>query len=100
MLAIGEAIGATYSFNGEGIGKALETGILAAEQVAERLQKGDTVDGLEAVYAARLERAYGARFRAYETAQRWLGIPAFCILLARRARRSAGLRSQLEDVIR
>jgi hypothetical protein len=29
-----------------------------------------------------------------------LGVPKFCNLLARRARRSAGLRSHLEDVIR
>jgi menaquinone-9 beta-reductase len=100
VLAIGEAIGATYSFSGEGIGKALETGTLAAELVAQRLQDGGPVDGLEATYASRLERAYRARFKAYETAQRWLGVPAFCNLLAKRARRSAGLRSELEGVIR
>ena len=31
LLATGEAIGSTYSFSGEGIGKAMETGLLAAE---------------------------------------------------------------------
>ncbi|MEY4749435.1 MAG: hypothetical protein RIQ60_1649 [Pseudomonadota bacterium] len=31
LLATGEAIGSTYDFTGEGIGKALETGLLAAE---------------------------------------------------------------------
>ena len=30
MLATGEAIGSTYDFSGEGIGKAMETGMLAA----------------------------------------------------------------------
>jgi hypothetical protein len=31
MLATGEAIGSTYAFTGEGIGKAMETGLLAAD---------------------------------------------------------------------
>jgi hypothetical protein len=31
MLATGEAIGSTYAFSGEGIGKAMETGLLAAQ---------------------------------------------------------------------
>jgi flavin-dependent dehydrogenase len=31
LLATGEAIGSTYAFSGEGIGKAMETGLLAAE---------------------------------------------------------------------
>ena len=33
LLVLGEAAGSTYSFTGEGIGKALETGMLAAEAV-------------------------------------------------------------------
>jgi geranylgeranyl reductase family protein len=99
VLAIGEAIGATYSFSGEGIGKALETGVLAAELVADRLNGGARLPGLETDYAGRLERTYRSRFRAYETAQRWLGVPAFCNLLARRARANERLRSHLEDVI-
>jgi len=99
VLAIGEAIGATYSFSGEGIGKALETGVLAAELVADRLNDSGQVHGLEADYERRLERTYRYRFRAYETAQRWLGVPAFCNLLARRARGSERLRSRLQDVI-
>ena len=33
LLVTGEAAGSTYSFTGEGIGKSLETGILAAEAV-------------------------------------------------------------------
>ena len=31
LLVTGEAAGSTYSFTGEGIGKAFETGMLAAE---------------------------------------------------------------------
>jgi hypothetical protein len=35
LLATGEAIGSTYDFTGEGIGKALQTGLLAARVVLE-----------------------------------------------------------------
>jgi flavin-dependent dehydrogenase len=100
LLAIGEAAGSTYSFSGEGIGKALETGVLAGQLVVQRLRDGGGVDGLEQAYSAQLESTYRARFLAYETAQRWLGIPSFCNWLAERARRSARVRSRLEAVIR
>ena len=40
LLVTGEAAGSTYAFTGEGIGKALETGMLAAEAViAGRAQR-------------------------------------------------------------
>jgi flavin-dependent dehydrogenase len=100
LLAIGEAAGSKYSFSGEGIGKALETGVLAAQLVSQRLRDGSGIEGLEHTYTVKLESAYRARFRAYETAQRWLGVPSFCNWLAERARRSAQVRSRLEAVIR
>lgn len=37
LLVIGEAAGLTYSFTGEGIGKAIESGILAGEIVSQAL---------------------------------------------------------------
>lgn len=37
LLAAGEAIGSTYAFSGEGIGKALETGLIAADALLEPL---------------------------------------------------------------
>lgn len=99
LLAIGEAAGTTYSFSGEGIGKALETGVLAAQLIVQRLRDGGRLDDLEHAYVAKLECLYRARFRAYETAQRWLGVPAFCNRLADRARRSTRVRSRLEAVL-
>ncbi len=39
MLAIGETIGTTFPFTGEGIGKAMETGELAADIAADALQQ-------------------------------------------------------------
>ena len=39
LIVTGEAAGSTYSFTGEGIGKAMETGIHAAEAIARRPAK-------------------------------------------------------------
>ncbi len=43
MLVTGEAIGSTYALTGEGIGKAMETGILAAQAIAASPQSDATV---------------------------------------------------------
>ncbi|MCY7315735.1 MAG: geranylgeranyl reductase family protein [Rubrivivax sp.] len=65
LLATGEAIGSTYAFTGEGIGKAMETGLLAAEAL---LQQRDAAD---ADVRQRYETTVAAlkpRFDMYETA--------------------------------
>ena len=41
VLAIGETIGTTFPFTGEGIGKAMETGELAAEALGEAIASDD-----------------------------------------------------------
>jgi geranylgeranyl reductase family protein len=76
LLVIGEACGATYSFTGEGIGKAIESGMLAAEILADR--HGAPRRAREAVaraYAATLRERFAERFRAYRLAQDWLAYP-------------------------
>jgi flavin-dependent dehydrogenase len=42
ILAIGETIGATFPFTGEGIGKAMETAEIAAEVSHKALTRGNT----------------------------------------------------------
>ncbi len=42
LLVAGEAAGSTFSFTGEGIGKAYETGLLAAQALIEGRQAGAT----------------------------------------------------------
>ena len=41
LLVTGEAAGSTYAFTGEGIGKAMETGMLAAEAIGARDERLD-----------------------------------------------------------
>ncbi|GAP38607.1 NAD(P)/FAD-dependent oxidoreductase [Piscinibacter sakaiensis] len=40
LLVAGEALGSTYALTGEGIGKALETGVLAADRLIEARRAG------------------------------------------------------------
>ena len=76
--------------SGEGIGKALESGILAAESA---LQAGN--DAYEPAFRARYARLYAG----YRTAQDWLARPAVADLLAWRARPGSWAHRQLEGMI-
>jgi geranylgeranyl reductase family protein len=96
LLVAGEAAGTTYSFSGEGVGKALESGIIAGEvlQDALALQDGDP----EQEYNRLITERFRKTFDAYEVAQKWLEYPSFCNWLAGRARNSAYVRRQLEGI--
>ena len=94
LLVTGDAAGSTYAFSGEGIGKALETGILAAEAI---LQGGDEA-GVRAGYASRIN-ALRPRFAHYERANLIYRYPLLADLLIWRARQSARLRQRLSGVI-
>ncbi|HEX4236091.1 MAG TPA: geranylgeranyl reductase family protein [Caldimonas sp.] len=90
VLVTGEAAGSTYAFTGEGIGKAMETGIHAAEAILGRAA-GDTTSDADAVvradYAARV-LALKPRFDLYEQANRANEQPWLVDLLVWSARRS------------
>jgi menaquinone-9 beta-reductase len=99
LLVAGEAAGATYSFSGEGIGKAMETGMLAAE-CAKRLLDGKiAIQELGPRYARDVKERFGPRFDAYRRAQDWLSVPALGNFLAARARRGRFVKSQLAAML-
>ncbi len=98
LYVVGEGAGLTYSFSGEGIGKALQSGILAAETA---LRAGCSEAGLRSAaadYAQALAARFGGRFRAYRRMQRWLAYPAFANFLTRRANRGRFVRAQLQSL--
>ena len=102
MLAAGEAIGSTYAMSGEGIGKAMETGMLAADAL---IAHGDTGPD-PAAADARVQQAYDTALRAlkpkfdlYETASRVNRHPWLADLVIWRARRSASIRRRLAGVL-
>jgi len=100
LLVIGEAAGLTFSFSGEGIGKAIESGLMAADVIASVLSEpAQDVVRLARVYANQLVSTYRDRFRAYEIAQKWLSFPAFANFLASRARSGRYVRRHLEGLL-
>jgi menaquinone-9 beta-reductase len=96
LLAIGEAIGATFPATGEGIGKAMETAELAAEAIDETLRSGD--GSRLRRFPARLEELR-FRYLGYEAAERWLSMPWLVDLVARRARTSKFLQEAIAGII-
>ncbi len=96
LLATGEAVGSTYSFSGEGIGKAMETGLLAAEALLPARAQADAV--VQQGYAAAL-RTLQPKFDLYETASRVNQHPWIADLVVWRAQRSARIRRRLSGVL-
>jgi geranylgeranyl reductase family protein len=83
LLVTGEAAGSTYALTGEGIGKAMETGIHAAEAI---LGSADDA-AVRADYVARVA-ALKPRFALYEEAHRVNAHPWLLDLLVWSAKRS------------
>jgi geranylgeranyl reductase family protein len=107
LLVTGEAAGSTYSFTGEGIGKAYETGLLAAEALlagrgahegaVTAVPPGDE-DAVRTRYEASLV-ALQPRFALYEKANRVNAHPWLADLLIWRARGSARLMKRMAGVL-
>ena len=100
LLVTGEAAGSTYAFTGEGIGKAMETGILAAEALLA--DSGSADAAAEAATRARYERALGAlkpRFDLYERANKVNEHPWLTDLLIWRANKSERILRRMQGVL-
>ena len=99
LLVTGEAAGSTYSFTGEGIGKAMETGLLAAEAI---LAHGTGVDGFDAKVRAQYEqglRALQPKYDLYERGNRVNRFPWLADLLIWRAKKSPRLLQRMSGVL-
>lgn len=97
IVPIGETIGTTYPFTGEGIGKAMETGSLAAKQIHLALTKGSTAPLAE--LASKIERDLEPKYRGYLAAQHWLSRPWLTDLLAIRVRLDESLQETAAGIM-
>lgn len=95
LLVTGEAAGSTYSFTGEGIGKAMETGMLAAEAL---LAHPTDDAAARAQYEAALT-ALKPKFDLYERANRVNAHPWLADLLIWRAKKSPRLLKRMSGVL-
>lgn len=107
LLVTGEAAGSTYAFSGEGIGKALESGMAAADSLIEanvRLpaattsaqDKSDREVGL--AYQARLQ-SLQARFEMYRRAGSFNRYPWLLSVLIWRAKNKPRAIAMLADIL-
>ena len=95
LIVTGEAAGSTYSFTGEGIGKAMETGLLAAEAI---LAHGADDSKARAQYEQGL-RALQPKYDLYERGNRVNRFPWLADLLIWRARKSPRLLQRMSGVL-
>ena len=98
LLVTGEAAGSTYAFTGEGIGKAMETGLLAAEALTAAATGGVDDASTRAGYEAALG-ALKPRFDLYERANRVNELPWLTNLLIWRANRSPRILRRMAAVL-
>ncbi len=101
LLVVGEAAGLTYSFSGEGIGKAMQSGILAADAAAHCSRNPDPAEVRSRAenYAAHLSSAFSRRFTAYQRLQRLVAAPAVANALVWRANSGTYVQRQLEALL-
>jgi flavin-dependent dehydrogenase len=97
MLVTGEAAGSTYAFSGEGIGKAMETGLLAADALLREERLGSE-PAVRSTYEAGLA-ALKPRFDLYETASRVNHHPWLADLVIWRANRSPRILRRLSGML-
>jgi flavin-dependent dehydrogenase len=95
LLVTGEAAGSTYAFTGEGIGKAMETGMLAAEALRQGL---DDDANVRAHYEA-LMHGLKPKFDLYEMASHVNHRPWLADLVIWRARKSARILRRMTGVL-
>ena len=75
MLVVGDAAGLTNPFNGEGIGYAMESGELAAELIAEAIDRDRPA--IAHMYPVIVRERYGRYFNAGNRWVRMIGNPRF-----------------------
>ncbi|MBL8347537.1 MAG: geranylgeranyl reductase family protein [Rubrivivax sp.] len=102
LLVTGEAAGSTYAFSGEGIGKAMETGLLAADALLASPQVQGQVAGDDADIRQRYETGLlglKPKFDLYERAARVNDHPWLADLVIWRANKSARIMARMSAVI-
>ena len=100
LLVLGEALGLTFPFVGEGIGNALISGRLAARVAGRALAAGDVSVSSLLEYDRELRSLLYSRHRGYLAAERWFRSPWVANLLISRAAGSPALGRATGEILR
>ena len=98
LLVTGEAAGSTYAFTGEGIGKAMETGMLAAKALQQQRDQQWDDEACCQFYASSMADLL-PRFKPYERANQVNAHPWLVDLLIWRAQKSERLVQRMSGVL-
>lgn len=98
LLITGEAAGSTYAFTGEGIGKALETGMLAAQLLLDAQAQAWSAAQVVAAWPQKL-LALKPRYAVYEKANTVNAHPWLVDLLVWSAKRSPRRLQRMSGVL-
>jgi geranylgeranyl reductase family protein len=99
LLVIGEAAAVTYPATGEGIGKAMESALLAAGLAIDALAGRRSIDQLHIGYGGQFRRRFLDRYNAYDIGQSCAARPWLINVLARRANAGTFVRGELEALM-
>ena len=97
ILVLGESIATTFPFTGEGIGKAMESGELAAQLAHEALETVD-FERLKS-FPKRLETELRHKFLGYKIAEDWFSRPWLNDFVAKRIRNSRFLQDAVAGLV-
>lgn len=98
LLVTGEAAGSTYAFTGEGIGKAMETGMLAARALLQQQEHQLDDEACCHLYQESMVSLL-PRFKPYERANQVNAHPWLVDLLIWRAQKSERLVQRMSGVL-
>ena len=99
LLVLGEALGLTFPFIGEGISSALESGRVAASVALEALEKNDFTGRILGRYEGTLHKTMDGRQQGYQVAQRLFRFKSFANLLIGKAARNPDVRKVARQIV-
>ncbi len=99
LLVLGEALGLTFPFVGEGVSSALESGRVAASVALEALEKNDFTSRILGNYERDLRKTLDGRHQGYLTAQRLFHFTSFANLLITKAARNSAVRGVARQIL-
>jgi len=99
LLVLGEALGLTFPFIGEGVSSALESGRVAASVALEALEKNNFSGRILGRYEESLRRTMDGRQQGYQAAQRLFRFKTFANLLIGKAARNPDVRGVARQIV-
>ena len=99
LLVLGEALGLTFPFIGEGVSSALESGRVAASVALEAVEKNDFTGSTLGKYEGILRKTMNGRQQGYQSAQRLFRFRSFANLLIGKAARNPDVRWVARQIV-